>query len=313
MTKNSPVAQATDCYLARRLNPALERESFRDALQRAAARRKNNPALVRSYIVTAAVMIMLLAGGMIAAAVFLIGDKWGWILVGSSILWSVFLFWIFWIHLGLVRSPDGSMRKSFGIPNTLTFFRLLMVPMMVHYLSLHYTWGPLQVWGLFIILAAGLTDSLDGALARLLDWKTDFGKFSDPMADVVTTSGAAVAMTLSGVVPAWLSGLIVFRYVGAFLGFMLTFMRGGNFYFKPTIAGKVCTPAAQTAFFLLFLGRAEPSWALAEPFPQALVYIVAVVVGVNTLYLFYVWYRLSRRKKQERNLEETAGERIKSD
>ncbi len=308
MTRNSSVEQTTDCYLARLLNPALKRESFQDALQRAVARRKKNPELVRSYIVTSVVMIVVLAGGMIAAAAFLIRDGWGWILVGSHIFWSMFLYWIFWIHLGLVRSPDGAMRKGFGIPNTLTFFRFLMVPMMVHYLSRHYTWGPLHVWGLFIILAAGLTDSLDGVLARLLDWKTDLGKFTDPMADVVTTSGAAIALALSGVVPAWLSGLIVFRYMGAFLGFMLTFMRGGKFNFRPTIAGKVCTPAVQSAFFLLFLGRAEPSWAPAEHLRQTLIYVVATVVAVNTLYLFSVWYRLSDRKKQDKNLQETAGE-----
>jgi len=299
MTKNHRPTIRTekdsDCYLARLLNPSLKRERLRDSLKRAAGRRAANPRLVKNYLVITFVMTFTILAAMVAAALTILQESGGWVLVVSYILWSGFLSWIFWIHLGLVRSPDGTMRERFGIPNTLTFFRLLMVPAIAHYLSHPFAWGPLQVWGLFIVLAVGITDVLDGTLARLLDWRTDYGRFSDPMADVMTTTTASIAMAVSGVIPFWLSALIVFRYAGAFFGFVLTFMRGGRFNFQPTIAGKVCTPAVQGGFFFLFLAHVKPAWSFPSPFSLVLILTATGVVIINTTYLFYRWYTLSKR------------------
>jgi len=288
----------TDCYLARLLNSKLPKERFHHALGRAAKRRLENPELTRSYNQTTLVLVLGVLGVCMAAAAGLIQNVGGWLMVGGAVMWSLFFAWIFWVHIGLVRASDGSLRKSFGIPNTLTFFRILMVPAIFHYLYDPFSWGPLQVWGLFIILAVGLTDTLDGTLARLLDQQSDFGRFSDPLADVATTASSAVAITLSGVVPPALAGLILFRYIGAFLGFVVTFIKGGRFDFGPTILGKICTPLVQMTFFFLFLGHVKPAWALPAPGPTLLIYATAGVVCLNTLYLFYRWYSLSRRAKK---------------
>jgi len=77
-------------------------------------------------------------------------------------------------------------------PNLLTLFRIILIPVLVVAYYLPLSWAHLLVTGLFVL--SGITDWLDGYLARRLDQHSSFGAFLDPIADKLTVSTALVLL-----------------------------------------------------------------------------------------------------------------------
>ena len=72
--------------------------------------------------------------------------------------------------------------QVFTIPNILSFFRLLLIPLIVFL----YVGKELYGWTLVVLIISLVTDIIDGLVARKLNMVTDFGKFIDPVADKLT-------------------------------------------------------------------------------------------------------------------------------
>jgi CDP-diacylglycerol--glycerol-3-phosphate 3-phosphatidyltransferase len=87
-------------------------------------------------------------------------------------------------------TPDGSATSAFNVPNTLTWLRILMIPGIVVLSYLPYSWsGPASGIGFAL---AGITDTLDGYLARKLGQTSRLGAFLDPVADKLIVAAALV-------------------------------------------------------------------------------------------------------------------------
>ena len=85
------------------------------------------------------------------------------------------------------------MSTTFNIPNTLTWFRIACIPLVVLVYYLPFPWGqPAAAW---IFGAAAITDGLDGYLARKLNQMSRFGAFLDPVADKVIVAVALLLVT----------------------------------------------------------------------------------------------------------------------
>lgn len=98
-----------------------------------------------------------------------------------------------------------------NLPNKLTLSRVIMVPFFVFFIllvpkHLYFKWIALAI---FII--ASLTDLLDGKIARKYNLVTNFGKFMDPLADKLLVCSALIAMSALGVIPAWITIVIIAR------------------------------------------------------------------------------------------------------
>lgn len=93
-----------------------------------------------------------------------------------------------------------------NIANQLTLLRMILVPV---YIVLVYLGQP--VWALAVFVIASLTDWLDGLLARKYHLVTNFGKFMDPLADKLLVTAALVLFTEQGLVPGWVTILILAR------------------------------------------------------------------------------------------------------
>jgi CDP-diacylglycerol--glycerol-3-phosphate 3-phosphatidyltransferase len=92
-------------------------------------------------------------------------------------------------------------------PNLVTFSRLALA---VPFLLLLERPGT-EAWALGLFVVASLTDWVDGYLARRLDQTTELGKLMDPLVDKLLVTGALVALTARGIVPAWSVTAILFR------------------------------------------------------------------------------------------------------
>jgi CDP-diacylglycerol--glycerol-3-phosphate 3-phosphatidyltransferase len=100
-------------------------------------------------------------------------------------------------------------QKAVNLPNALTFFRILLVPVLVVVLLTKFEGKEFVGLGLFLL--ASLTDFLDGFIARRWGLETRLGKLLDPAADKILTSAAFISLVEMGDAPAWVVVIIVAR------------------------------------------------------------------------------------------------------
>ncbi len=98
-----------------------------------------------------------------------------------------------------------------NLPNKITVLRMIMVPFFVFFLLLTPTieWFKWIAFVLFVI--ASITDWVDGSIARKYNLVTNFGKFMDPLADKLLVGAAMIGLTGLGIIPAWITILLISR------------------------------------------------------------------------------------------------------
>lgn len=136
-----------------------------------------------------------------------------------------------------------------NLPNVLTFFRLLLAPVLVAVLLTRFDGWEWVGLGLFLV--ASFTDFLDGFLARRRQEITTLGQILDPAADKILTSSAFISLVEIGLAPAWMVVIIVARE------FAVTTLRSFGATQKVVIpagwSGKLKTTAQMIAISLLII------------------------------------------------------------
>ena len=129
------------------------------------------------------------------------------------------------------------MLDVLNVPNVLTLLRLGAIPVFLILLTgLRYP----EALGVFV--AAGVTDALDGAIARLTHTKTTLGAYLDPAADKLLLMSAFVALAFMQEVPRWLTVIVLSRDVMLVVGYFLLFtMTQHAMEVRPSVAGKLST------------------------------------------------------------------------
>lgn len=173
------------------------------------------------------------------------------------------------------------MHGWLNLPNTLTLFRLLLVPVTIQaILSRHHTAA------ILIFAAAALTDFADGALARRYGWITVAGAYLDPIADKLLLSSVFVCLAIVGSVPRWFVGLVLVRDIlllaSSAAALAYTTMRR----FPPSIWGKASTALQILTAVAWMAANACASPAL-ERFAAALIWPTAAVTAWSGLH--YCW------------------------
>jgi cardiolipin synthase len=125
--------------------------------------------------------------------------------------------------------------------NQLTLLRMLLIPAFV----ILVVYGYLG-WALVVFITAGITDGLDGLIARWSGQKTRLGAWLDPMADKLLLVTTFIVLTLPDLelanrLPVWLTVLIISRDVGIVLTVAIVNLAIGPRTFQPSIFGKVAT------------------------------------------------------------------------
>ena len=129
------------------------------------------------------------------------------------------------------------------VPNQLTFLRLAFLPFFIIAIKYdHY------LVALGVLLTAGVSDGLDGLLARTLNQRTPLGAYLDPIADKLLLSSSYVVLALKGKIGWWLAILVLGRDVLLLIACATILMTVGYRPFPPSIWGK-----AATAFEILLI------------------------------------------------------------
>jgi len=178
-------------------------------------------------------------------------------------------------------------------PNQLTLMRLIFVPFVImNVLDYNFHWA----LGLFI--AAGLSDGLDGMLARLLHQRSTIGEYLDPIADKLLLSSLFLVLSFRQIIP-WRFTVIVFSrdiciLVICALLYATTPMRD----FRPSIFGKLNTVAQVAALFFVLLNEVmDRNWIYVGK--DYLLWAVFGLTCISALhYLFLVGQRLHQLSPQ---------------
>jgi cardiolipin synthase len=123
-----------------------------------------------------------------------------------------------------------------NLPNIITLGRLLSVPVAI-WVILD---GAFHV-AFWIFVAAGISDAVDGFVAKRFDMKTPIGALLDPLADKALLVSIYVTLGLAGQLPTWLVILVVFRDVMIIGGFLLIQLLAGRIRWEPLFISKANT------------------------------------------------------------------------
>lgn len=170
--------------------------------------------------------------------------------------------------------------KARDIPNIITALRFLLVPPVVILLLQERFTAALIVFGV-----AGLSDGLDGFLARRFDWRSRLGGIMDPLADKLLVVSSFVTLGWLGLIPAWLVLLVILRDLVIIAGATFYHMRIEQFDAEPSVASKLNT-AAQILLVLAVLYSSG-----IQTLPVMLMDVLLYGVLVTTLWsgFDYVW------------------------
>jgi len=173
------------------------------------------------------------------------------------------------------------------IPNLLTLLRIVAIPAFLILLEdLRYREA------LVVFIGAGITDGLDGAIARLTHTKTTLGAFLDPAADKALLVSAFIALGFMHVVPRWLVVIVISRDAVIVVGYFLLFvMTQERMEVKPTVSGKASTALQLLAVTVVLVALVNPD-LIGTDGEYAIFYAsgaVTTLAGLQYMYRGLAW------------------------
>jgi cardiolipin synthase len=169
------------------------------------------------------------------------------------------------------------------LPNALTSLRMLLVaPLAWLILARHYDVA------LVIAAIAGLTDALDGFLAKRYDWQSWLGGILDPIADKLMLVACFVSLGLIGAHPEWLTWLVVGRDAVIVAGAVAYHNLIGRITAQPTLFSKFTT-CIQITYVLAQLVNLSTWFSLPRAWLLALIWLTAVCTAASGAQYVVVW------------------------
>ena len=169
------------------------------------------------------------------------------------------------------------MSRLAFLPNAITVLRILLV-----FPTGWLLWQMRYPEALIVMAVAGLSDALDGFLARRYGWTSSFGAAMDPLADKLLVIVLFVIFTIQGHIPLWVAAIVVGRDVVIMLGALTYRVFFAPIEFAPTFVSKANT-AMQIILLILLLVQLvgfEPARTLAEAVIDPYCFWILAVLGI---------------------------------
>jgi cardiolipin synthase len=176
-----------------------------------------------------------------------------------------------------------------SLPNIITFLRIALVPVFL-LLLIYDNYG--MALGVFVV--AGMTDAVDGAIARMMNQKTELGMFLDPIADKFLVLTAFIALALMGKLPLWLAETVIVRDVVIVAGSLYLYKRGFKSKIKPVLLGKLTTFMLITLLVVTLVGvYLDREFDLTD----YLVWLTAALLITSGIQYLFRGFRMMNDKK----------------
>jgi len=166
-----------------------------------------------------------------------------------------------------------------NLPNSLTILRILLIPVFIGFLLYER-----YEYSLAVLLLAGLTDGLDGTIARVANQRTRLGAYLDPLADKLLLTSGFVTLSVLHLVPSWIAIVVVSRDMMLMTGTLLARLTESQLDISPTLLGKGTT-LVQLSYLILVvvLTARQMDLMLIQPLLYLMV-CVTVMSGFHYLY-----------------------------
>lgn len=140
--------------------------------------------------------------------------------------------------MNILQPPGGGRRPklTINIPNILTVLRILITPLFVILLI-----RDLHGYALLLFVLAGISDGLDGLIARMFNQRSDLGAVLDPIADKLLLTAAYLSLGILKDIPGWLVVVVISRDVVIVTGIAVLTFSGIHFDIRPTLISKWTT------------------------------------------------------------------------
>ena len=171
-----------------------------------------------------------------------------------------------------------------SLPNLITLARLVLVPMIMVMIS-SQRW--LEAFIIFVV--AGISDGVDGYLAKTFNLRTELGAYLDPLADKALLMSIYVALSINGTLPAWISILVVSRDLIIFAAVIVSWLIDLPLPIHPLLISKLNT-TAQIGLAGIVLGAKAFGFATAD-WLDALLYFVGALTIASWAAYFAIWIR----------------------
>ena len=177
---------------------------------------------------------------------------------------------------------DNDRQDALNLPNLISVCRLLAVPLIVYLIATH-EYG----FAFWAFVAAGISDGVDGFIAKNFHQVSELGRYLDPLADKALLVAIYVAFGVQAELPLWLVFAVVSRDIFILLAVTLSWMMSHPVKVRPLMISKANTTAQ-----ILFAGAvlADLAFSLEIAYLlQLLAFVVAALTALSALAYFLVW------------------------
>ena len=168
------------------------------------------------------------------------------------------------------------------IPNLITVLRIVAAPLLI--LLLKY--GNYEL-ALLLFLIAGISDGLDGYIAKRFNVQSQFGAILDPVADKILLVSCFVMLTLLGHLPFWLLVIVLFRDLLIVGGYLVLVMLKVTVQMAPSVVSKLNT-VCQICLVGLVLAELA-GWVALGGAVDLLIVVVAITSVISGVHYVWVW------------------------
>ena len=188
-----------------------------------------------------------------------------------------------------------------NLPNLITLLRIGAIPLFLILLT-----DQKYTEALIVFVLAGVTDSIDGMVARLTNSHTVLGAYIDPLADKLLLVSSFLILAFLGFIPRWLAILVVSRDIIILIGFaVLYFITGHSIAVRPTLMGKACTFLQLLIVTLTLISLHNPAWRFPVLWNFSLILAGCAVTVSGIQYLARALLWLNQQDEDEWQYVET--------
>jgi len=171
-----------------------------------------------------------------------------------------------------------------NLPNILTLIRILLTPLFVIFLL-----NGMLFFALLVFTVAGISDGLDGLLAKYFNQRTELGAYLDPIADKILLVSAFISLAALKIVPGWLSVIAVSRDILIIIGIAMFTITRIPIEMQPSLVSKCTTVAQMLAIFFALL---DPDFQGAYSLKWSLYWMVLVLTITSGLHYIYIGFNI---------------------
>jgi cardiolipin synthase len=176
-----------------------------------------------------------------------------------------------------------------NLPNLLTLTRILLIPLFV-ILIINQSFS----WALIIFALAGITDGIDGLIARITRQRTELGAYLDPIADKLLLSAGFITLAIIEMLPSWLAVIVIARDMIILLGILVMILTNYHPQIRPSLISKVTTTLQILTILLVLMVEYGSIFRLLS---KIVIYGTTFFTILSGAHYIYIGTRMVNQKK----------------